>query len=82
MKLPLPATVLGAGYSWMVLYANAADGKMYGWRVGVNESAISKISEGHTVMFALGRATSPDQLTSARRAVEPLGERPEALDHL
>jgi hypothetical protein len=45
----------GAGYGWMVLYANAADGKVYGWRWGVNESAISKISEGHTVMFA--RAT-------------------------
>ncbi|HEX8155766.1 MAG TPA: hypothetical protein VF526_00155 [Solirubrobacteraceae bacterium] len=81
MKLPLPATVLGAGYSWMVLYANAADGKMYGWRWGVNESAISKISEGHTVMFALGEQRALT-LTSARRAVEPLGERPEALDHL
>jgi hypothetical protein len=36
----------------MVLYANATDGKVYGWRWGVNESAISKISEGHTVMFS------------------------------
>jgi hypothetical protein len=45
----------GAGYGWMVLYANADDGKVYGWRWGVNESAISTISEGHSVVFA--RAT-------------------------
>jgi hypothetical protein len=45
----------GAGYGWMVLYANADDATVYGWRWGVNESAISKISDGHTVMFA--RAT-------------------------
>jgi hypothetical protein len=45
----------GAGYGWMVLYADATDGKVYGWRWGVNESAISKISDGHSVMFA--RAT-------------------------
>jgi hypothetical protein len=45
----------GASYGWMVLFANATDGKVYGWRWGVDESAISKISEGHTVMFA--RAT-------------------------
>jgi hypothetical protein len=46
----------GAGYGWMVLYANADDGKVYGWRWGVNESEISKISDGHTVTFA--RATA------------------------
>jgi hypothetical protein len=46
----------GAGYGWMVLYANSSNGTIYGWRWGVNESAISKISDGHTVMFA--RATS------------------------
>ena len=45
----------GAGYGWMVLYAKTSDGKVYGWRWGVNESAISKVSDGHTVMFA--RAT-------------------------
>ena len=45
----------GAGYGWMVLYANQSDGTIYGWRWGVNESAISKISDGHAVTFA--RAT-------------------------
>ncbi len=45
----------GAGYGWMVLYANSSNGLVYGWRWGVNESAISKVSDGHTVMFA--RAT-------------------------
>ncbi len=47
----------GAGYGWMVLYANA-DGTVYGWRWGVDESAIWKISDGHKVMFA--RATAED----------------------
>jgi hypothetical protein len=42
----------GAGYGWMVLYANVADGKVYGWRWGVNESEINKISDGHKVLFA------------------------------
>ncbi len=42
----------GAGYGWMALYANTSDGKVYGWRWGVNESAISKISDGHKVLFA------------------------------
>jgi hypothetical protein len=46
----------GAGYGWMVLYANSTNGAIYGWRWGVNESAISKISDGHSVMFA--RATA------------------------
>lgn len=45
----------GAGYGWMVLYANSSTGVVYGWRWGVNESAITKVSDGHTVMFA--RAT-------------------------
>ena len=45
----------GAGYGWMVLYANASDGTVYGWRWGVNESAISKVSDGHAAMIA--RAT-------------------------
>ena len=45
----------GAGYGWMVLYANSSTGTVYGWRWGVNESAISKVADGHTVMFA--RAT-------------------------
>lgn len=39
----------------MALYASSSNGTVYGWRRGVNESAISKVSEGHTVMFA--RAT-------------------------
>jgi hypothetical protein len=42
----------GAGYGWMVLYANVSDGKAYGWRWGVNESDISRISDGHGVKFA------------------------------
>ncbi len=42
----------GAGYGWMVLYANSSDGKVFGWRWGVNESAITRVSDGHTVMFA------------------------------
>ena len=42
----------GAGYGWMVLYANSSTGVVYGWRWGVNESAISKVADGHTVMFA------------------------------
>jgi len=46
----------GAGNGWMVLYADSATGTVYGWRWGVNESAISKISDGHAVMFA--RATT------------------------
>ena len=45
----------GAGYGWMVLYADAVDGTVYGWRWGVNESELSKVSDGHVVMFA--RAT-------------------------
>ncbi len=46
----------GAGYGWMVLYASTSDGKVYGWRWGVNESAIWKVSDGHKVGFA--RATT------------------------
>jgi hypothetical protein len=43
----------GAGYGWMVLYANTLDsGKVYGWRWGVNESALNKISDGHRIVFA------------------------------
>ncbi len=41
----------GAGYGWMVLYANVSDGKAYGWRWGVNESEINRISDGHGVKF-------------------------------
>lgn len=44
----------GAGYGTIVLYANA-DGTVYGWRWGVDEGAIWKVSDGHVVMF--GRAT-------------------------
>ncbi|MEA2137763.1 MAG: hypothetical protein QOG56_913 [Solirubrobacteraceae bacterium] len=44
----------------MVLYANATttadDGTVYGWRWGVNESALSTVSDGTTVTFA--RATA------------------------
>lgn len=42
----------GTGYGWIVLYANTSDGKAYGWRWGVNESAITKVADGHVVMFA------------------------------
>ncbi len=42
----------GAGYGWMVLYANESDGTAYGWRWGVNESDINRISDGHGLKFA------------------------------
>jgi hypothetical protein len=42
----------GAGNGWMVLYAKESDGTPYGWRWGVNESDISRISDGHGVKFA------------------------------
>ena len=42
----------GAGYGWMVLYAKESDGTAYGWRWGVNESDINRISDGHGLKFA------------------------------
>ncbi len=42
----------GAGDGWMVLYASSLDGKVYGWRWGVNESALNKISDGHRIVLA------------------------------
>jgi hypothetical protein len=52
----------GAGTGWMILYANAPGttgaGKVYGWRWGVNEGELWKVSDGHKVMVA--RATAEE----------------------